>query len=459
MTEPPELYTIVFKQFYTVVNMKDLLLQIDSSSIHRSINNTVTNLSEQITPDIPHLSFVTDLAIIMTIGAVITLAFFKIRQPLIIGYLFAGMLLGPLSPLWSWILPADPATVMMEVNILHDITALNLFSEIGVILLLFAIGLEFPFAKIKDIGRVAIGVGTIGLFCTLGVLFYTALALGLNFMDSLFIAAALSISSTAIIVKILEEMGKIKRESSILVLGILIVEDVIAVILISSLQSVALVGTVSIESVVVVILVATGLIVGTFTIGIRVIPHLIDRVAAAENREILLLSVLGVCFGYSLLANVVGLSVAIGAFLAGVIIAESKSSEVSKLLASPIKDMFVAIFFISVGALMDISHIENYIVIAVILIAVATGMKFGGNMLGNILFRQKRKKAVRSACTLAAPRGEFSIVIVKVGIDIGAVSAFLFPLIGIISIISAFIAPFLIKASDKIVLNMEKKSG
>ena len=118
-------------------------------------------------------------------------------------------------------------------------------------------------------------------------------------------------------------MGRIKKESSILILGILIVEDVIAVILISSLQSIALVGTVSIESVVVILLVAIGLIVGTFTIGTRVIPPLIDRVAAAEHREILLLSVLGLCFGYALFANIVGLSVAIGAFLAGVLVAES----------------------------------------------------------------------------------------------------------------------------------------
>ena len=153
-------------------------------------------------------------------------------------------------------------------------------------------------------------------------------------MDALFISAALSISSTAIIVKLLEEMGKIKKESSILVLGILIVEDIIAVILISTLQSVALVGTVSVESIVVIVLVAAGLIVGTFTIGTRVIPPLIDRVAAAENREILLLSVLGLCFGYALLANIVGLSVAIGAFLAGVLVAESKSAEVAKLLSS-----------------------------------------------------------------------------------------------------------------------------
>ncbi|MHA7647733.1 cation:proton antiporter domain-containing protein [Nitrosopumilus sp. S4] len=441
--------------------MNNISLQLDSGNIQSSLNNTVTSLIEQITPELPHTSFVTDLAFIMIIGAVVTLAFFKIKQPLIIGYLFAGMLIGPLSPLWSWILPeGGPSSDVLEgVGILSDISALNLFSEIGVILLLFVIGIEFPYAKIRNIGRVAIGVGTIGLFSTLAVIFYTAIALGLNFMDSLFIAAALSISSTAIIVKILEEMGRIRKESSILVLGILIVEDVIAVILISSLQSIALVGTVSIESVVVVVLVATGLIVGTFTVGTRVIPPLIDRVAAAEHREILLLSVLGVCFGYALFANIVGLSVAIGAFLAGVLVAESKSAEVAKLLSSPIKDMFVAIFFISVGALMDVSHIGDYIVIAIILIAVATGMKFGGNMIGNILFRQKRVKSIRSAFTLAAPRGEFSIVIVKAGVDIGAVSAFLFPLIGIISIITAFISPFLIKAGDKIIPLVDDKKN
>lgn len=441
--------------------MQNSVLQIDSSGIQSSLNHTVSNLIEQITPELPHTTFVTDLAFIMIIGAVVTLAFFKIRQPLIIGYLFAGMLLGPLSPLWTWILPErDPSSdVIGGVGILSDISALNLFSEIGVILLLFVIGIEFPYAKIRSIGRVAIGVGTLGLFATLGAVFYAASALGMNFMDSLFIAAALSISSTAIIVKILEEMGRIKTESSILVLGILIVEDVIAVILISSLQSVALVGTVSIESIAVVIIVATGLIVGTFTIGTKVIPPLIDRVAASEHREILLLSVLGVCFGYSLLANIVGLSVAIGAFLAGVLVAESKSAEVSKLLASPIKDMFVAIFFISVGALMDISQLENYIFIAIVLIVVATAMKFGGNLLGNFLFRQKRGKSLRSAFTLASPRGEFSIVIVKAGVDIGAVSTFLFPLVGIISIITAFLSPFLVKAGDKVIPILKEKEN
>ena len=438
--------------------MQNIPLQLNPSGIQSSLNNTVSNLLEKITPELPHTTFVTDLAFIMIIGAVVTLAFFKIKQPLIIGYLFAGMLIGPLSPFWSWVLPegGPSAGVIEGVGILSDISALNLFAEIGVILLLFVIGIEFPYAKIKSIGRVAVGVGTIGLFSTLGVVFYTATALGLQFMDALFIAAALSISSTAIIVKILEDMGKIKKESSILVLGILIVEDVIAVILISSLQSIALVGSVSIESIIVVVLVATGLIVGTFTVGTRVIPPLIDKVAAAEHREILLLSVLGVCFGYALFANVVGLSVAIGAFLAGVLVAESKSAEVAKLLSSPIKDMFVAIFFISVGALMDISQLGDYIWIAIALIAVATGMKFGGNMIGNIIFRQKRGKALRSAFTLGAPRGEFSIVIVKAGVDIGAVSAFLFPLIGIISIITAFLSPFFVKAGDKVVEKLEE---
>ncbi len=433
--------------------MQNYFLQIDSQSIQGSLNQSFSNIIEQITPELPHTTFVTDLAIIMILAAIVTLAFFKIRQPLIIGYLFAGMLIGPLSPLWAWLLPegGPPSGRIDGIGILSDITALSLFAEIGVILLLFVIGIEFPLAKIRSIGKVAVGVGTIGLFSTLIVVFIAANSFGMNFMDSLFIAAALSISSTAIIVKILEDAGKIKKESSILVLGILIVEDVIAVILISTLQSIALVGTVSIESIIVVVIVAVGLIVGTFTIGTRVIPPLIDKVAATEHKEILLLSILGLCFGYSLLANIVGLSVAIGAFLAGVLVAESKSSEVSKILSSPIKDMFVAIFFVSVGALMDISQLENYIFIAIALIIVATGMKFGGNLLGNVIFRQKPRKSLRSAFALAAPRGEFSIIIVKVGVDLGVVSAFLFQLIGIIYIISAFISPFLVKASDKIV--------
>ncbi len=420
---------------------------------------SVLNFFERINPfELPHSDFVTDLAIIMILAAIVTLAFFRIRQPLIIGYLFAGMLIGPLSPLWAWLLPegGPPSEGIDGVGILSDISTLNIFADIGVILLLFVIGIEFPYAKIRSIGRFAIGIGTLGLFLTLGAVFYVATLLGLNFMDSIFIAAALSISSTAIIVKILSDLGRIKKESSILVLGILIVEDVIAVILISTLQSIALVGTVSIESVAVVLAVAVGLIVGTFTIGTKVIPPLIDRVASAENKEILLLSVLGVCFGYALLANVVGLSVAIGAFLAGVLVAESKSAEVSKILSSPIKDMFVAIFFVSVGALMDISQLQNYIFIAIALMAVAIGVKFGGNMLGNFVFRQPARKSLRTAFTLAAPRGEFSIVIVKVGADLGVVSAFLFPLIGIISIISAIITPFLFRVGDKVIPKITK---
>ena len=437
--------------------MQNFFLQLEGTGIQTSINEEITNIVEKITPEIPHNTFITDMAIIMILAAIVTLAFFKIRQPLIIGYLFAGMLIGPLSPLWTSLLPADPfASGAGTLGILSDVSVLNVFAEIGIILLLFVIGIEFPYSKIRAIGRTAIGIGTLGLFLTLGLVFFASSMLGLKFMDSLFLAAALSISSTAIIIKIFEDTGVIKKESSILVLGILIVEDVIAVILIASLESIALVGSVSIESVAVVSAVAAALIIGTFTIGTRVIPKLIDRVASAENREILLLSVLGICFGYALFANIVGLSVAIGAFLAGVLVAESKSAEVSKIISSPIKDMFVAIFFVSVGALMDISMLQNYIVIAIVLIAVAIGMKFGGNMIGNLLFRLDKEKSLRSAFSLAAPRGEFSIVIVKSGVDLGVVSPFLFPLIGIISIITAFISPFLIKAGDKVIPKLAK---
>ena len=438
--------------------MQNFFLQIQSSNDETSsITGGLWDVIDKINPlQLPQDAFVTDLAIIMILAGIVTLAFFKIRQPLIIGYLFAGMLIGPLSPLWAPFL-TDTGTAEGAAGLLSDIGALHVFAEIGVILLLFVIGIEFPFAKIRSIGKVAVGVGTLGLFLTLILVFYVCTMIGLGFMDSLFLAAALSISSTAVIVKVLEEAGKIKRESSILVLGILIVEDVIAVILIASLESIALVGNVSIEGIITVVVVAIILIVGTFTVGIRTIPKLVDKVASAQNREILLLSVLGVCFGYALLANVVGLSVAIGAFLAGVLIAESKSAEVSKILSSPIKDMFVAVFFVSVGALMDISQLENYIFIAIALIAVAMGMKFGGNLLGNFIFRQSRTKSLRSAFTLAAPRGEFSIIIIKVGVDAGVVSAFLFPLIGMIAIITTFISPFLVKASDRIIPKLTRK--
>jgi CPA2 family monovalent cation:H+ antiporter-2 len=437
--------------------MQNFFLQLEGSRVQSTINEEISNIIERITPELPHNTFITDMAIIMILAAIVTLAFFKIRQPLIIGYLFAGMLIGPLSLLWTSLLPADPfETGAGTLGILSDVSVLNVFAEIGIILLLFVIGIEFPYSKIRAIGKTAVGIGTLGLFSTLGLVFFASSMLGLGFMDSLFLAAALSVSSTAILIKIFEDTGVIKRESSILVLGILIVEDVIAVILIASLESIALVDAVSIESVAVVSAVAAALIIGTFTIGTKIVPKLIDRVASAENREILLLSVLGICFGYALFANVVGLSVAIGAFLAGVLVAESKSAEVSKIISSPIKDMFVAIFFVSVGALMDISMLQNYIVIAIVLIVVAIGMKFGGNMIGNLLFRLDKDKSLRSAFSLAAPRGEFSIVIVKSGVDLGVVSPFLFPLMGVISIITAFISPFLIKAGDKVIPKLAK---
>ncbi len=391
----------------------------------------------------------------MILASIVTLAFFKMRQPLIIGYLFAGMLIGPLSPLWGSLIPEGESFMGLgTARVLSDVAVLNIFAELGVILLLFVIGIEFPYSRIRSIGKVAIGAGTIGLFMTLGVVFYVSSLVGLKAMDSLFLGAALSITSTAIIVKILEEMGKIKKESSILVLGILIVEDIIAVILIATLESVALVGTVSFESIITVVVVAGAMIGGTLTVGTKVIPRLIDRVAATQHKEILLLSVLGLCFGYALFANVVGLSVAIGAFLAGVLVAESKSAEVSKILSSPIKDMFVAIFFVSVGALMNVSELKNYIFLAFGLVVLAILVKFGGALAGTFLFRQGKAKSLRSAFALSGPRGEFSIVIVKSGVDIGAVSSFLFPLIGIITIISAFVTPFLIRASDKIVTKM-----
>lgn len=435
--------------------MQNYLLQIlnDHSS---SLNSAVQNMLDKITPEIPHSSFITDLAIIMILASIVTLAFFKMKQPLIIGYLFAGMLIGPLSPLWTSLIPKGGEFMGLgQSGILSDVSVLNIFAELGVILLLFVIGIEFPYSKIRSIGKVAIGAGTIGLFLTLGIVFYASNLFGLGFIDSLFLGAALSISSTAIIVKILEDTGKIRKESSILILGMLIVEDIIAVILIATLESVALVGTVSYTSILTIALVAAGLIGGTLTIGTKIIPRLIDKVAVTEHKEILLLSVLGVCFGYALLANIVGLSVAIGAFLAGVLVAESKSAEVSKILSSPIKDMFVAIFFVSVGALMNIAELEHYVVLAIGLIAVSILIKFGGVMLGTFLFRQGRTKSLRSAFALAGPRGEFSIVIIKTGVDIGAVSSFVFPLIGIISIISAFISPLLVRASDKIIPKLE----
>lgn len=188
--------------------MQNFLLQLPVSS-DSVVGNGVQGIIDRITPELPHSSFITDLAIIMILASVVTLAFFKIRQPLIIGYLFAGMLIGPLSPLWSSLIPEGNGTFGGQ--ILSDLNVLNTFAELGVILLLFVIGIEFPYSRIRSIGKVAVGAGTLGLFLTLGIVFYASTLMGLKFFDSLFLAAALSISSTAIIIKVLEDAGKIKK--------------------------------------------------------------------------------------------------------------------------------------------------------------------------------------------------------------------------------------------------------
>jgi CPA2 family monovalent cation:H+ antiporter-2 len=163
--------------------MQNYFLQLEQSSV----NNQVRSIIDQITPDIPHSSFITDLAIIMILASIVTLAFFKMRQPLIIGYLVAGMLIGPLSPLWGSLITENGNIMGVgRAGILSDVGVLNIFSELGVILLLFVIGIEFPYSKIRSIGKVAVGAGTIGLFLTLGVVFYISNLVGLSFMDSLF---------------------------------------------------------------------------------------------------------------------------------------------------------------------------------------------------------------------------------------------------------------------------------
>jgi len=189
--------------------VQNFFLQIESEgNLQSSLTGGLWELVDKINPiQMPHDTFVTDLAIIMILAGIVTLAFFKIRQPLIIGYLFAGMLIGPLSPLWAPFLSDTGTGDGGAAGLLSDIGALHVFAEIGVILLLFVIGIEFPFAKIRSIGKVAIGVGTLGLFLTLILVFYVCTMIGVGFMDSLFLAAALSISSTAVIVKVLEESG------------------------------------------------------------------------------------------------------------------------------------------------------------------------------------------------------------------------------------------------------------
>jgi len=382
-----------------------------------------------------------DFAVIMIVASVMALISYKLKQPLVIGYIIAGIIIGPHTPPFSLILHLD---------------ILNLFAEIGVILLLFVVGMEFPIEKLRSIGRKALVIAMTEAFGTFAIGFVVAQSLHYSVYNSLFLALAVSVTSTVIVMRILEELDLIKHEASSIILGVAIIEDIIIISMLAILQSVGSTGNVSSSSLLIpnlVVSVGTVLafIAGVLIIGSKIIPKFVNYIGKTNQHDLLIVAVLGVAFGLSFIAQEIGISVATGAFFAGVLIAESKVHSVTKVLATPLKDMFSAIFFVSVGALMDISVLPMFIVPALVLIIVSIAAKFLTVVIASRAQKISLLTSLRSAFGLSSSGGELALVVAKGGVDVGgSTSSFLLPMVGTMTIITTFITPYMIKFGWKI---------
>jgi CPA2 family monovalent cation:H+ antiporter-2 len=378
-----------------------------------------------------------DFAVIMIVAAIMLVITHRLRQPMVIGYILAGMIIGPYTPPFS---------------LIQNVNSLNTFAELGIIMLLFVIGTEFPIAKLRSIGRISIMVALPESIGTLLIVYFVAQTLGFSFFDSLFLALAMSITSTVVTVRILEELGMIKDKSTVLILGITIVEDIIAITTLGIFQSVAAnSGQVSIPQVSFSIGIVAAFIGSILLLGSRYVPKIIDKIGKTEDYALILIVILGLAFGLSFAAKELGLSVATGAFLAGVLVAESKSANIARVITTPLRDMFAAIFFISIGALIDLSHIPSLIVPAMLLILTSFASKF--LIISAILVRAKGYDgitALRTGLGMASARGELSLVVAKAGQDVGAISSSVFPILGVVTIVTTFITPYVIKFGSRI---------
>jgi monovalent cation:H+ antiporter-2, CPA2 family len=386
------------------------------------------------------ISAITDLAVMMTVAGVVALIFYKLKQPIIVGYLIAGIIIGPYTP---------PFGLVTHIDII------NIFAQIGVILLLFTIGFEFPIRKLKSVGRVIIGVSAIEI--TLMLLISWAIGFYLlhwAFYDTIFLGVALASSSTTIIAKVLGDMGRIRELSSTIMLGILVVEDIVVVVILAMLQNLAVASEISFMSVFFLLIKLAAFIGGTLTIGYFLLPKAIDKIANVANRdfssehnhELLYIVMIALCFGFSIIANQIGFSVAIGAFLIGVVAARARSREEINKEIDPLQHVFGAIFFVSMGALMDITKITIYWLPALIITLALLGIKLFTCGFGTRLFGYDRSTALRVGLGMAQI-GEFAFIVVKVGQDAGVLSNFMLPIIGVAAIVTSFTTPYLIRLS------------
>jgi monovalent cation:H+ antiporter-2, CPA2 family len=275
-------------------------------------------------------------------------------------------------------------------------------------------------------------------------------AFGWSFYDAMFLAAALSISSTAIIVKVLEDMGRMEATSSILMIGVLVIEDLVAVVMISAMHAGVVSGSFDLFQVLTTIGKIGLFIGGTIAAGVVMMPKLFSLVSKLERYEITILFALGTAFGLSFLSYELGFSAATGAFLAGVIIAGTEFSEQVSTLISPTREIFTAIFFVTIGALMDLSAISQFWV-PVVIITMATILGKLVAVYGGVrVFGFEKQFAIGIGLSMAQ-LGEFSFIVLKTGQDLGVISPFLFPIVGTVVALTTFIGPMLVKLGTRVV--------
>ena len=376
-----------------------------------------------------------DFAVVMIVAAIMVFVTHKLKQPMVIGYILAGMLIGPFTPPFS---------------LVHNVGTINTLAELGIIILLFVIGTEFPITKLKSVGRISMIVGIAESLGTLLVTFFVARTLGFSQFDSMFLALAMSVTSTVVTVKLLEELNMINDKSSVLIMGILIVEDVIVITMLGILQSLALTAAVSFVDVLLSVAIVLGFIAAILILGSRYLPPLIDKLARTTDYSVLIIVILGLAFGLSFVAIELGLSPVIGAFLAGVLVAESNSAGIARVITIPLRDVFTALFFVSVGALVDVSKIPLFIIPALILIVTSFMAKM--IIIIPVLIRAgyDTTTAVRTGLGLASAKGEMSLIVGKGGQDVGAVSSYILPILGVVTIVTTFVTPYILKLGTKL---------
>jgi CPA2 family monovalent cation:H+ antiporter-2 len=376
---------------------------------------------------------VQDFAVIMIVAAIMLVITYKLRQPMAVGYILAGMIIGPHTPPFS---------------LIRNVNTVNVFAELGIIMLLFVIGTEFPIAKLRSVGRISVVIALAETIGSLLFSFFVAEALGFSSFDSMFLALAVSITSTVVTVRVLEELGMIKDESTILLLGISVVEDIIAITTLGVFQSIAINGSggISIIQISISIGIVAAFIGSILILGSRFIPNIIDKISKTNDYAILLIVILGLAFGLSFAAKGLGLSAATGAFLAGVLVAESKNAATARVITIPLRDMFAALFFISIGALMEVSLIPLFIVPALVLILRSFDSKF--LIITLIVIRSSKYNSVtalRTGFGMASARGELSLIVAKGGQDVGAISSAVFPIVGVVTIVTIFMTPYILR--------------